>query len=164
MAMSNQQASWSATCITHRTCTALMFDSSFRPTVLQGCIAEPIFVNPELPNLDSTRLISISDGVTACTGAPSSLTSSSQDSSAATVNFKLDANTVDVRGKATDEALAQVEAALDSVAQSALFVVHGVGTGKLRSEVHQFLQHNAQVAKFSLEKESSGGCTVVHLK
>ena len=92
------------------------------------------------------------------------MTSSSQDSNAATVNFQLDANTVDVRGKATDEALAQVEAALDSVAHSALFVVHGVGTGKLRSEVHQFLQHNAQVAKFSLEKESSGGCTVVHLK
>lgn len=45
-----------------------------------------------------------------------------------------------------------------------MFVVHGVGTGKLRSEVHQFLRRNAQVAKFSLEKDSGGGCTVVYLK
>lgn len=80
------------------------------------------------------------------------------------MNFQLDANTVDVRGQATDEALAQVEAGLDSVAQSALFIVHGVGTGKLRSQVHQLLRRNAQVAKFSLEEDSGGGCTVVHLK
>ena len=106
----------------------------------------------------------MSDQVTAGTGAASSLPGPSKDSSTAKVTFQLDANTVDVRGKATDEALSQVEAGLDSVAQSALFIVHGVGTGKLRREVHSFLQRNAQVAKFSLEKDSGGGCTVVHLK
>ena len=106
----------------------------------------------------------MSDQATACTGASSSLTGPGKDSSTTKVNFQLDANTVDVRGKATDEALSQVEAGLDSVTQTALFVVHGVGTGKLRSEVHNFLRSNAQVANFSLEKDSAGGCTVVHLK
>ncbi len=80
------------------------------------------------------------------------------------MTFQTEANTVDVRGQSTDEALSQVEAGLISVAaNSALFVVHGVGTGKLRSEIHRFLQRSLQVSKFSLEKDSGGGCTVVYL-
>ena len=81
------------------------------------------------------------------------------------VTFQTDQNTVDVRGQSTDEALSQVESGLNSVsASSALFVVHGVGTGKLRSEIHRFLQRSLQVLRFELEKDSQGGCTIVYLK
>ena len=81
------------------------------------------------------------------------------------MTFQTEANTVDVRGQNSDEALSQVESGLSSVsASSALFVVHGVGTGKLRTEIHRFLQRNSQVSRFELEKDSSGGCTVVYPK
>ena len=81
------------------------------------------------------------------------------------MTFQTEANTVDVRGQDSVEALSQVESGLSSVsASSALFVVHGVGTGKLRTEIHRFLQRNSQVSRFELEKDSSGGCTVVYPK
>ena len=80
------------------------------------------------------------------------------------VSFQVAENTVDVRGQSPDEALSQIEARMGSPSHSALFIVHGIGTGRLRSEVHHFLRRNAQVAKFSLEKDSGGGCTVVHLR
>lgn len=81
------------------------------------------------------------------------------------LTFQTDQNTVDVRGQRSDEALSQVEAGLSSVAAgSALCVIHGVGSGKLRSDIHEFLRQSSQVTKFNLEKDSSGGCTVVYLK
>jgi len=81
------------------------------------------------------------------------------------VTFQTEANTVDVRGQDSVEALSQVESGLSSVsASSALFVVHGVGTGKLRTEIHRFLQRSSQVSRFELEKDSGGGCTVVNPK
>ena len=74
-------------------------------------------------------------------------------------------NTVDVRGQDADEAVSQVVAGLSSVPpNSALFVVHGVGSGQLRTQIHRFLQHSSQVSKFNMEKDSAGGCTVVFLK
>ncbi|KAL0040772.1 hypothetical protein WJX79_005089 [Trebouxia sp. C0005] len=94
-------------------------------------------------------------------GSPASNASQSSQ----VVTFQTEANTVDVRGQNSDEALSQVEAGLSSVsASSALFVVHGVGTGKLRIEIHRFLQRSSQVSRFELEKDSSGGCTVVYPK
>ena len=79
------------------------------------------------------------------------------------MTFQTEANTVDVRGQDSVEALSQVESGLSSVsASSALFVVHGVGTGKLRTEIHRFLQRCSQVSRFELEKDSGGGCTVVY--
>ena len=82
----------------------------------------------------------------------------------ALVSIQLDANTVDGRGQATDEALSQVNAGLDLVAHSVLFLVHGVGSGRLRSKVHQFSSTPCAMAKVSLEMSLVGGCTVVHLK
>ena len=86
-------------------------------------------------------------------------------SKAATVDFQADFNTVDVRGQGSDQALSEIEAALGSVPTGcALFVVHGVATGRLRPEVHQFLSRHAQVDKYVLAKDSGGGCTAVYLK
>ena len=79
------------------------------------------------------------------------------------MTFQTEANTVDVRSQNSAEAVSQVEAGLSSVSvSSALFVVHGVGTGKLRTQIHRFLQRSSHVSRFELEKDSSGGCTVVY--
>ena len=81
------------------------------------------------------------------------------------MGIQADFNTVDVRGQQSQQALADIESALGSVPVGcALFVVHGVATGRLRSEVHQFLARHSLVEQYALEKDSGGGCTVVHLK
>lgn len=43
-----------------------------------------------------------------------------------------------------------------------VFIVHGVGTGALRSEIHRFLKTEPQVKRYELEEKSNGGCTVVY--
>ena len=81
------------------------------------------------------------------------------------VEIQTDFNTIDVRGERAKEALLQVAQGLISVPDdSAVFIVHGIGTGKLRSEIHRFLQRQEEVAKYSLEPSSNGGCTIVHRK
>lgn len=61
--------------------------------------------------------------------------------------------------------MADIDAAFGSMPmQTAMFVVHGVATGRLRSEIHEYLSRHAQVHRFALDKDSGGGCTVVHLK
>lgn len=82
-----------------------------------------------------------------------------------TVDFQADFNTVDVRGQRSQQALSEVEAALGSVPTGcALFVVHGVATGRLRTEIHQFLSRYSLVDRYVLAKDSGGGCTAVYLK
>jgi DNA mismatch repair protein MutS2 len=44
-----------------------------------------------------------------------------------------------------------------------LFVVHGVGTGRLRTAVLDFLRSHPMVESTADEKESNGGCTVAYL-
>ena len=69
----------------------------------------------------------------------------------------------------TAEALPEVEAFLDSAVLANLpevRIVHGMGTGKLRAAVHDFLRKNKRVASFRLGKygEGESGVTVVTLK
>lgn len=78
------------------------------------------------------------------------------------VRVQVSANTIDVRGKRANPALMQVEQELtEKAAAGAVFIVHGVGTGALRSEIHRFLQTEPLVKHFELEANSNGGCTVV---
>ena len=42
-----------------------------------------------------------------------------------------------------------------------VFIVHGIGTGALRTAVHTLLKKKAHVKSFHLEPDSRGGCTVV---
>ena len=46
----------------------------------------------------------------------------------------------------------------------ALFVVHGIGTGKLKARVLGHLAKHALVKRLEPEDKSGGGCTILHLK
>lgn len=76
---------------------------------------------------------------------------------------QVSANTIDVRGKRANIALMHMEEELSSKSGSGVvYVVHGVGTGALRSEIHRFLRTEPLVKRFELEEQSNGGCTVVY--
>jgi DNA mismatch repair protein MutS2 len=82
---------------------------------------------------------------------------------------KLGSPTVDLRGQTGDDALAQVEAALDRAAlagQSHLVVVHGHGTGALRKRVRAYLDESAYVARWAAGSSRQGGdgVSVVELR
>jgi DNA mismatch repair protein MutS2 len=79
-------------------------------------------------------------------------------------------NTLDVRGLRADEAVAMAEAFLDRMygaAESAAFIVHGVGSGALRGAIHEHLSRDATyVEGFRPATQDEGGLqvTVVSLK
>ncbi|MEO2193432.1 MAG: Smr/MutS family protein, partial [bacterium] len=73
-------------------------------------------------------------------------------------------NTVDLRGMTAEEARHEVEAAVGSArAGAVLFVIHGVGTGNLRTSVLQSLRKNKRVRKTEQQEGSNGGCAVVYV-
>lgn len=74
-----------------------------------------------------------------------------------------------VIGMTAAEALPEVEAFLDAALLQnvgEVRIVHGMGTGKLRAAVHQYLKTNKRVKEFRLGKygEGESGVTVVTLK
>ncbi len=74
-----------------------------------------------------------------------------------------------VIGKTVQEAIPEVEAFLDGAVLSNLTevrVVHGMGTGKLRAGIHEYLRKNPRVAQFRLGVygEGEAGVTVVTLR
>ena len=79
------------------------------------------------------------------------------------------ASELDIRGMETIEAIPVVERYIDAAAQSRLEsvrIIHGKGTGALRSAVQQALRRNKQVKSFRLGRYGEGetGVTVVELK
>lgn len=67
---------------------------------------------------------------------------------------------VDLRGNRADVAIAELERAMDAALRKGagkIEIVHGRGTGALRREVHDFLDHYPAVEKFSLANEDRGG-------
>ena len=76
---------------------------------------------------------------------------------------------LNVIGMTVQEALPDVANFIDSAVVSNLEevrIVHGVGTGKLRAGIHDFLRSNKNVAEFRLGKYGEGetGVTVVKIK
>ena len=76
---------------------------------------------------------------------------------------------INVIGLTVSEALFEVEAFIDSAVVSNLEevrIVHGVGTGKLRAGIHDFLKRHRNVAEYRLGKYGEGetGVTVVKIK
>ncbi|MDH4371421.1 MAG: endonuclease MutS2 [Nitrospira sp.] len=76
---------------------------------------------------------------------------------------------VDVRGQAADEALEQVVAALDRATLSGtphLRIIHGHGTGRLKSVLREYLKDSPYVAEFRAGDRAEGGdgVTVVRIR
>ena len=79
------------------------------------------------------------------------------------------ANTVDLRGKAVEEATMAVEQRLDDAAMAGepfVFLLHGHGTGALKTALRQWLQRSSYVESFAPGQRSQGGdgVTVVQMK
>jgi DNA mismatch repair protein MutS2 len=76
---------------------------------------------------------------------------------------------LDVRGQASDEALESLVAALDRATlagQPCLRIIHGYGTGRLKSVLRDYLAASPYVARFRAGDRSEGGdgVTVVELR
>ncbi|MEW6542281.1 MAG: endonuclease MutS2 [Nitrospirota bacterium] len=79
------------------------------------------------------------------------------------------AGVVDLRGMAADEAVEAVTASLDRAALNGepfLRIIHGHGTGRLKTAVREYLTHSPYVASFRPGDRSEGGdgVTVAELK
>lgn len=78
-------------------------------------------------------------------------------------------NEIDVRGQTADEAIMNVDSAIDTAILrrvEKLTVIHGKGTGVLRREIQNFLRHHKAVKSFRLGTfgEGEAGVTIVELK
>ena len=76
---------------------------------------------------------------------------------------------IDVRGQTADEAIMSVDSAIDSCMLSnihMLTIIHGKGTGVLRSRIQQYLRHHKAVKSFRLGTfgEGESGVTIAELK
>jgi DNA mismatch repair protein MutS2 len=68
--------------------------------------------------------------------------------------------TLDVRGNRVDDAVAQVDRFVDEslmAGRDAIFVVHGHGTGALRSAIRSHLQTHQGIEKLRPGEQSEGG-------
>ena len=69
-------------------------------------------------------------------------------------------NTLDLRGKRVEEALDELEGYLDEVSLanlSPVYIIHGHGTGALKSAVREFVSTSPYVAKHRIGEEAEGG-------
>lgn len=78
-------------------------------------------------------------------------------------------NTLDLRGQTVDEAILNVEQRLDGAALSGepfVFLLHGHGTGALKTGLRQWLKRSSYVQTWAAGQRSQGGdgITVVQLK
>ena len=69
-------------------------------------------------------------------------------------------NTLDLRGERVEEALDELEAYLDKASLanlSPVYIIHGHGTGALKSAVREFVSTSPYVAKYRIGEEAEGG-------
>ena len=76
---------------------------------------------------------------------------------------------IQLLGYTVHEAIPEVEAFIDSAVIANLEevrIVHGMGTGKLRAGIHEFLRTHKNVAEFRLGRYGEGetGVTIVKIK
>ncbi|MDK2743125.1 MAG: endonuclease MutS2 [Nitrospira sp. BO4] len=98
---------------------------------------------------------------TGAEAAPSTSTVTTPRRVSTSNGLGLDEQTVvDVRGQAADDALDQVVAALDRAALSGapyLRIIHGHGTGRLKSVLREYLEESPYVAEFRPGDRAEGG-------
>ena len=78
-------------------------------------------------------------------------------------------NEINVIGQTVDEAVVNVDAFIDQAVRSGLskvWVIHGMGTGRLRAGLHDHFRHHPNVKEFRLGTygEGESGVTVITLK
>ena len=78
-------------------------------------------------------------------------------------------NTIDLRGHKVEEALDELEYYLDKASLanlSPVYIIHGHGTGALKSAVREFISTSPYVAKYRVGEEAEGGdgVSVVDIK
>ncbi len=69
-------------------------------------------------------------------------------------------NTLDLRGERVEEALDNLESYLDKASLANLtpvYIIHGHGTGALKSAVREFVSTSPYVAKYRIGEEAEGG-------
>ena len=69
-------------------------------------------------------------------------------------------NTLDLRGKRVEESLDELEGYLDKASLanlSPVYIIHGHGTGALKSAVREFISTSPYVAKYRIGEEAEGG-------
>ncbi len=69
-------------------------------------------------------------------------------------------NTLDLRGERVEEALDRLEAYLDKASLanlSPVYIIHGHGTGALKSAVRDFISTSPYVAKYRVGEDTEGG-------
>ncbi|MGY6530238.1 MAG: endonuclease MutS2 [Cyanobacterium sp.] len=84
-----------------------------------------------------------------------------------TARVRVEKNTVDIRGQRVHLAEPALERAIASATDlGLLWIVHGKGTGSLRSGVHEFLQRHPQVSKYEIAPRNEGGAgvTIAYLR
>ncbi|WP_069790827.1 endonuclease MutS2 [Cyanobacterium sp. IPPAS B-1200] len=84
-----------------------------------------------------------------------------------TARIRVEKNTVDIRGQRVHLAEPVLEKAIASATElGLLWIVHGKGTGSLRTGVHDFLQRHPQVSKYETAPRNEGGTgvTIAYLK
>jgi DNA mismatch repair protein MutS2 len=70
-------------------------------------------------------------------------------------------NTLDLRGSRIADAEIELDRAISRAMESGvLWIIHGKGTGKLRSGVHEFLRNHPQIERFELAPQNEGGSGV----
>ena len=85
------------------------------------------------------------------------------------INTRSINNEVNVIGKTVDEAIVIVDEFIDSAVLTGLtqvWVIHGMGTGRLRAGLHEHFRHHRNIAEFRLGVygEGESGVTVLTLK
>lgn len=123
---------------------------------------------PARPVKVAARQLSRAPAATPRRGAVSAAPVVSSGADELALAFPNAGNTLDLRGQRVDEALSQMEVFLDRAAlegRSPVFVIHGHGTGALRSAVREQLARSAYVRRSQPGGKGQGGdgVTVVDL-
>ena len=85
------------------------------------------------------------------------------------INTRSFGNEINVIGQTVDDAIMAVDEFIDAAVMAGLnqiWVIHGMGTGRLRAGLHEHFRHHPNVAEFRLGAygEGESGVTVVKLK
>ncbi len=87
----------------------------------------------------------------------------------ATINNSSFSNEINVIGQTVDDAIMNVDEFIDAAVMAGLkqvWIIHGMGTGRLRAGLHEHFRHHPNVAEFRLGTygEGESGVTVLKLK